>query len=326
MKGLDHLIYFSSTSDSSGTATVTMTFAQGTNPDTAQVQVQNKLQSATALLPVEVQQQGLVVAKSARNFALIVGLESVDGSHRPGRSRRLHRLQDRRPAEPHHRRRRHPVLRLPVRHADLARPDQDGEPADHRRRRHQRGYGAERPGVGRPDRRPADGQGPAAQRHRRRAVAPADAGAVPPDPAAHQSRRLGGQARRRRARRAGRRNRGLHLALQRPSGHRPGDQAGARRQRAGDHQGGQGARWRSCRPSLPPDIKVVYPIDTSPFITLSIKDVVDHPGRGGGAGVPGDAGVPAELARDADPDHRRAGGAAGQPSRCSTPPASPSTP
>jgi HAE1 family hydrophobic/amphiphilic exporter-1/multidrug efflux pump len=81
MKGLDHLIYFSSTSESSGTATVTMTFAQGTNPDTAQVQVQNKLQSATALLPVEVQQQGLRVAKSARNFALIVGLESVDGSH-----------------------------------------------------------------------------------------------------------------------------------------------------------------------------------------------------------------------------------------------------
>jgi hydrophobe/amphiphile efflux-1 (HAE1) family protein len=81
MKGLDHLIYFSSTSDSSGTATVTLTFAQGTNPDTAQVQVQNKLQSATALLPVEVQQQGLTVTKSARNFALIVGLESIDGSH-----------------------------------------------------------------------------------------------------------------------------------------------------------------------------------------------------------------------------------------------------
>ena len=45
MKGLDHLVYFRSTSDSSGTATVTMTFAQGTNPDTAQVQVQNKLQA-----------------------------------------------------------------------------------------------------------------------------------------------------------------------------------------------------------------------------------------------------------------------------------------
>ena len=81
MKGLDHLVYFSSTSDSSGTATVTMTFAQGTNPDTAQVQVENKLQTATALLPAEVQLQGLTVAKSARNFALIVGLESTDGSH-----------------------------------------------------------------------------------------------------------------------------------------------------------------------------------------------------------------------------------------------------
>jgi hydrophobe/amphiphile efflux-1 (HAE1) family protein len=81
MKGLDHLVYFSSTSDSSGTATVTMTFAQGTNPDTAQVQVENKLQTATALLPQEVQLQGLTVTKSARNFALIVGLESTDGSH-----------------------------------------------------------------------------------------------------------------------------------------------------------------------------------------------------------------------------------------------------
>src|SRR5258707_14376960 len=81
MTGLDHLIYFSSTSDSSGTATVTLTFAQGTNPDTAQVQVQNKLQSAIALLPAQVQLQGLVTAKSARNFALIIALESVGGSH-----------------------------------------------------------------------------------------------------------------------------------------------------------------------------------------------------------------------------------------------------
>jgi HAE1 family hydrophobic/amphiphilic exporter-1/multidrug efflux pump len=81
MKGLDHLIYFNSTSDSSGAATVTMTFAQGTNPDTAQVQVQNKLQAALALLPTQVQLQGLVTNKSARNFALIIGLMSVDGSH-----------------------------------------------------------------------------------------------------------------------------------------------------------------------------------------------------------------------------------------------------
>jgi multidrug efflux pump len=78
MKGLDGLDYMASTSDSSGAATTTLTFKAGTNIDIAQVQVQNKLQSATALLPQEVQQQGLTVAKSARNFLLVVGLYSDD--------------------------------------------------------------------------------------------------------------------------------------------------------------------------------------------------------------------------------------------------------
>jgi multidrug efflux pump len=78
MKGLDGLEYMSSTSDSSGSATTTLTFKAGTNIDIAQVQVQNKLQTATALLPQEVQQQGLTVAKSARNFLLIVGMYSED--------------------------------------------------------------------------------------------------------------------------------------------------------------------------------------------------------------------------------------------------------
>jgi len=78
MKGLDGLDYMSSTSDSSGSATVTLTFKAGTDIDIAQVQVQNKLQTATALLPQEVQQQGLTVAKSARNFMMVVGLYSED--------------------------------------------------------------------------------------------------------------------------------------------------------------------------------------------------------------------------------------------------------
>jgi hydrophobe/amphiphile efflux-1 (HAE1) family protein len=81
MKGLDHLEYLSSTSDSSGQVVVTLTFQQGTNPDIAQVQVQNKLQLATPLLPTQVQQQGLVVAKATRNFLLIMALYSQDGSH-----------------------------------------------------------------------------------------------------------------------------------------------------------------------------------------------------------------------------------------------------
>ncbi|WP_454883214.1 efflux RND transporter permease subunit [Sphingomonas oryzagri] len=81
MKGLDHLEYFSSTSDSAGNLTITLTFAQGTNSDIAQVQVQNKLQQATPLLPQEVQQQGLRVTKATKNFLLIVALYSQDGSH-----------------------------------------------------------------------------------------------------------------------------------------------------------------------------------------------------------------------------------------------------
>jgi multidrug efflux pump len=79
MKGLDHLEYISSNSDGAGIATITLTFEQGTNPDIAQVQVQNKLQQATPLLPQEVQQQGVVVAKSAMNFLLVVGVYSKSG-------------------------------------------------------------------------------------------------------------------------------------------------------------------------------------------------------------------------------------------------------
>ena len=71
MKGLDHLEYLASTGDGSGTSTITLTFAQGTNPDTAQVQVQNKLQLATPVLPQEVQQQGLVVAKAPPSMTMI---------------------------------------------------------------------------------------------------------------------------------------------------------------------------------------------------------------------------------------------------------------
>jgi hydrophobe/amphiphile efflux-1 (HAE1) family protein len=80
MSGLDHLLYFSSESDKDGSMTITLYFAQGTNPDISQVQVQNKLQLATPLLPVEVQLQGLRVAKATRNFLVIIGFVSTDGS------------------------------------------------------------------------------------------------------------------------------------------------------------------------------------------------------------------------------------------------------
>jgi multidrug efflux pump len=80
MSGLDHLLYLSSTSDDTGTATITLTFAAGTNADTAQVQVQNKLQLATPNLPQIVQQLGLSVTKSSNSFLLVLAFVSEDGS------------------------------------------------------------------------------------------------------------------------------------------------------------------------------------------------------------------------------------------------------
>jgi len=79
MKGLDRLSYMASTSESSGTVTITLTFENGTNPDTAQVQVQNKLSLATPLLPSVVQQQGITVTKSATNFLNVLAFTSEDG-------------------------------------------------------------------------------------------------------------------------------------------------------------------------------------------------------------------------------------------------------
>ena len=79
MNGLDGLMYFSSSSTKDGAATITLTFKQGTDPDIAQVQVQNKLSLATPLLPQEVQQQGIRVAKATRNFLVVVGFVSTDG-------------------------------------------------------------------------------------------------------------------------------------------------------------------------------------------------------------------------------------------------------
>ncbi|WP_313338751.1 efflux RND transporter permease subunit [Stutzerimonas nitrititolerans] len=80
MNGIDGLRYISSSSNSDGSMEITVTFNQGTDPDIAQVQVQNKLQLATPLLPQEVQQQGIRVTKAVRNFLMVVGVVSADGS------------------------------------------------------------------------------------------------------------------------------------------------------------------------------------------------------------------------------------------------------
>lgn len=80
MNGIDNLLYMSSSSDSSGNVQLTLTFNSGTDPDIAQVQVQNKLQLAMPLLPQEVQQQGVSVEKSSSSFLMVAGFISEDGT------------------------------------------------------------------------------------------------------------------------------------------------------------------------------------------------------------------------------------------------------
>ena len=80
LNGIDNLDYLTSDSNADGTAQITLTFDQSANPDIAQVQVQNKLNLATPLLPQEVQQQGIRVAKPTRNFLVILGFISANNS------------------------------------------------------------------------------------------------------------------------------------------------------------------------------------------------------------------------------------------------------
>ncbi|MFO1247479.1 MAG: efflux RND transporter permease subunit [Alphaproteobacteria bacterium] len=81
LTGLDNLLYFSSQSNADGTVLITATFAPGTNPDIAQVQVQNKVQAAVPLLPTAVQQLGVVVAKNTPNFIVVVGVYDDTGRY-----------------------------------------------------------------------------------------------------------------------------------------------------------------------------------------------------------------------------------------------------
>lgn len=79
MTGLDNLDYMTASSTSSGQAEITLTFTNKANPDVAQMQVQNKLQLVTTLLPPVVQTTGLSVTKSTNGFLMIVGFVSTDG-------------------------------------------------------------------------------------------------------------------------------------------------------------------------------------------------------------------------------------------------------
>ena len=84
MTEIDGLIYMGSTSDNTGTVNVTLTFRSGTNPDIAQVQVQNKLQQAIPLLPQIVQLQGISVSKGGGGFMMVAAFVSETGRMNSG--------------------------------------------------------------------------------------------------------------------------------------------------------------------------------------------------------------------------------------------------
>src|SRR5471032_2011034 len=81
LTGLDNLLYFSSSSNADGSVEITATFAPGTNPDIAQVQVQNKVQAAVPLLPSAVKQLGVVVAKFSPSYIMVIGLYDDTGRY-----------------------------------------------------------------------------------------------------------------------------------------------------------------------------------------------------------------------------------------------------
>ena len=205
MTGLDGLRYIASTSDSAGTATITLTFDAAVNPDIAQVQVQNKLKLAESQLPQEVQQQGVTVTKSVRNFIMVIGFVSDD----PSMTRTD--IADYVAANVLDPLSRVPgvgeltLFGVPVRDAHLARSEQADQLQAHARRRGGRDTRPERADRGRPARRLARGTGPATERHDFGAGPTADAGAVRGHRPAHRTVGRDGSPARRRTRRTRRR-------------------------------------------------------------------------------------------------------------------------
>ena len=225
-------------SDDSGTANTTLTFAAGTNPDIAQVQVQNKLQLATPLLPATGTASRHPGHPIEQQLSAGRGLRVQRQQHVALRHRQLCRFALAGSTEPGQRRGQLQRLRYPVRDAHLARCRQAQQLRVDAGRRRERDPEPERPGCRRPARRNAGAADTAADRDDHRGDAAAHADGVRQHPAEGQPRRVPGAHSRRRARRAWRRDLLHRLALQRPAGVGDRHPAGAGRQRAR-----HGQRW-----------------------------------------------------------------------------------
>ena len=165
MNGIDNLLYMSSSSSASGQSTVTLYFQSGTDPDIAQVQVQNKLQLAIPNLPQTVQQAGhhgrQIHPQLPDVFRPVV--------HQPGRERhragQFYFVERARPHPPRHRRGRSGPVRHRIRHAHLAEPRPARKLQSRCQRRHQRDSGAKHAGPGGTTRGAPGGEGTGNQHH-----------------------------------------------------------------------------------------------------------------------------------------------------------------
>ena len=300
----------SSTSASNGNASVTLTFQSGTNPDIAQVQVQNKLQAALPLLPQIVQQQGVRVNKANPGFLMVLGFVSEDGS------------MDRVDIADY----------LNTTHLGAGQPARRASAACRSSARGTRcASGSTRTSSTPTSSPPRDVI--AAIRAQNAQVAVGQLGGTPAVPGQQINATVTAQGRLETPEQF----RAIVVRSQ-PDGStvKLGDVArveiGAESYDVIGRYNGQPATGiainlatnanaletakrveqlvKRLEPSFPPGLKAVIPFDTTPFVNASIKEVVKTLHRGRRAGVPGDVPLPAELPRHADPHHRRAGGAA----------------
>ena len=239
MNGIDNLLYMSSSSSASGQSSVTLYFDSGTDPDIAQVQVQNKLQLAIPSLPQTVQQQGITVLKSTRNFLMFFTLSSTNNdvsdialgnyisSSVLDPIRRVTGVGE---AD---------LFGTAIRHAHLAESEPARKLQSRRQRRHQRDSGAKRAGPGGTTRRAPVGEGPGNQHHLARPEHADHGQAIRGHSAAGESGRFAGVFARRGPGGAGRRDLCRAGAGGRAARRRRGHPAGAL---------GQRRRHRQCRP------------------------------------------------------------------------------
>ena len=275
LNGIDNLIYMSSTSDSAGAVAINLTFKAGTDPNIAQVQVQNKLQLATPLLPQVVQRQGIQVVKSTRNFLLIVGLVSEDGSMNRyaltdymvsnvqdivsrlegvgevqmfGSQNAMRIWLNPAKLNNYHLTTNDVIAALQAQNAQVSAGQFGGTPA---------------------------AAGTAAERHHHRPHPAADPGAVRRHHPAHQQRRLHGQAARMWPRcKIGTENYdidGAATTANRWPAWRIRLAAGANALDTGNRIK---AKMAELSKYFPAGMKVVYPYDTTPFVKISIEEVV----------------------------------------------------